>query len=470
MKARLHMLLAVAAAMLIAMPAGAQWDGVEGPAAISGNGAPIATEAVADPDEEAESEAGAINTQPAIGMQYFRAQDQRGMNVFEAPKDAGAAYTGFRLDWGAAFTQQFQGLDHSNSAAARVVDGRDLNELMNIGWGFNTATANLFLNAQLAPGIRVSLETYLSSRRHPEAWVKGGYLQIDESPLGIGALETLMEYTTVRAGHFGINYGDAQFRRTDNGNALFNPFVGNYIMDAFTTEVGAEVLVRHGPLLALGSVTGGEIKGSVTSPDGRAPSFIGKLGFDQQVNPDLRVRLTGSAYTTSKSVNNTLYGGDRAGSRYYFVLENVAATEASQATSGHINPGFRSEITAFQLNPFVKLGGMELFGVAERTQGRAANETDKRAWNQYAVDAVYRFLPNEQVFVGARWNEVNGELAGSGADVSVDRWQLGGGWFITPSVLVKGEYVSQRYNDFPTLDIRNGGKFNGFMIEGVVAF
>jgi hypothetical protein len=30
--------------------------------------------------------------------------------------------------------------------------------------------------------------------------------------------------------------------------------------------------------------------------------------------------------------------------------------------------------------------------------------------------------------------------------------------------------VTQKYNDFPTTDIRNGGKFNGFVIEGVVAF
>jgi hypothetical protein len=30
--------------------------------------------------------------------------------------------------------------------------------------------------------------------------------------------------------------------------------------------------------------------------------------------------------------------------------------------------------------------------------------------------------------------------------------------------------VNQRYLDFPVTDIRNGGKFNGFMVEGVLAF
>ena len=50
----------------------------------------------------------------------------------------------------------------------------------------------------------------------------------------------------VRVGHMEINYGDAHFRRSDNGNAIYNPFVGNYIMDAFTTEIGGEVYLKTG--------------------------------------------------------------------------------------------------------------------------------------------------------------------------------------------------------------------------------
>ena len=67
-----------------------------------------------------------------------------------------------------------------------------------------------------------------------------------------------MEYVTVKAGHFEINYGDDHFRRTDNGNAMYNPFVGNLLMDAFTTEIGGEVYLRQGPWLAMGGVFGGE--------------------------------------------------------------------------------------------------------------------------------------------------------------------------------------------------------------------
>ena len=30
--------------------------------------------------------------------------------------------------------------------------------------------------------------------------------------------------------------------------------------------------------------------------------------------------------------------------------------------------------------------------------------------------------------------------------------------------------MNQKYNDFPTTDRRSGGKFSGFVMEGVVAF
>ena len=404
-------------------------------------------------------------------IQYYRPVDQRGINVFESPKEAGVVYAGFKLNFGAAFTQQYQALDHGNSAAANVVNGVNANELMDIGAGFNNEGANLYINAQIARGIRVAMTSYLSSRHHNETWVKDGYLLIDDSPFALPLLENLMKYTTVKFGHFEINYGDAHFRRTDNGNSMYNPFVGNYIMDAFTTEIGAEVYLRARGLMAMASVTGGEIRGTVANPDDGGLTFIGKLGFDRQLNPDLRVRLTGSHYNSKKSRGNTLYGGDRAGSRYYFVMENTKATESAQFTSGLINPGFRYKVNAFVVNPFVKFRGLELFGLAERATGRAKAETEERTWNQYAADAVFRFLPGDKLFVGARYNRAEGELANfSGSDVEVNRTAFGGGWFITPNILMKTELVTQKYRNFPTSDIRSGGKFDGFVVEGVVAF
>ena len=76
----------------------------------------------------------------------------------------------------------------------------------------------------------------------------------------------------------------------------------------------------------------------------------------------------------------------------------------------------------------------------------------------------------QQVELGCIRNRNDVELAGMTEKVGVNRTQVGGGWFLTPNVLLKGEWVNQKYNDFPTTDIRNGGKFKGFIMEGVVAF
>jgi len=405
-------------------------------------------------------------------LQFWRPYDQRGINVFETGKNDSIAFEGMKVRIGGHFTQQWQNLSHSNTANAVLnANNVNLNQLIEIGSGTNLATANLNIDVALADGLRLNLIAYLSSRHHPETWVKGGFLQVDKLTfLNVGNTDWFDKYLTLRVGHMQINYGDAQFRRSDNGNAIYNPFIGNYIMDAFATEVGGELFFQSNGILAMAAVTGGEIQGGVTNPANRKPSFIGKLGYDKQLSDDLRVRLTGSVYTTSGSQNNTLWSGDRAGSRYYLVLENTLASTSANFTSGRFNPGQRNNVTAFVVNPFVKFHGLELFGNFEQSKGRAANETVDRTWNQTGIDLVYRFGRSEKYYIAGRYNEVNGKLAGSGLDVSLDRIQIGGGWFVTKNILAKLEYVQQNYNDFAATDIRNGGKFNGLMIEGVIGF
>jgi hypothetical protein len=406
---------------------------------------------------------------PVTEIQHFREPDARGLNVFESPKEPGAEFTGFKLNWGGAFSQLFQNLTHESTAAPRLVGGVDQNVLMPIGSGFNTANANLFLNVQLARGIRVAVETYASSRHHNEFWVKNGYFLIDGSPIESDLLDLLMHFATVKVGHFEVNYGDQHFRRSDNGQTIFNPFVGNFVMDAFTTEIGAEAYLRSDGYLAMLGLTAGEIKGQVTAPEKRGPSYLAKLGVDKQLRPDLRVRLTGSMYKKDASASGTLTSGDRAGSKYYSVLENSLSTESAQAWSGAIQSGMRNNVTAFVLNPFVKKGNVELFGNVETMTGAASGEAGNRTLRQLVGEAVYRFA-DDKLYVGGRYNTVKGSLAGIRNDITVTRSQLGGGWFVTPNVLTKLELVTQRYLDFPTTDLRNGGRFQGFMVEGVVAF
>ena len=405
-------------------------------------------------------------------IQHLRPTSQCGINIFEPPKEETPEipYKGLKLDWGVGFQQTFQDLSHKNTALQDIPGVN--NQLVKIGAGYNLAGANLYLNAQIADGIRLSLTSYLSSRHHNEEWIKDGYILMDKSPFKLGILHGIpallwAKYVTVKVGHFEINYGDTHFRRTDNGMGMYNPFIGNYLLDPFTTEIGGEVYLRANGFLAMGSITGGEIKGNVLNPQSRSPAFITKLGFDRQINPNLRVRLTASNYTIRKSPAETLYAGDRAGSPYFCVLENACTT--SQAFSGTINPQFGYRVMAFQVTPFIKYRGLELFGVLEHADGRTATETKDRTWTQYGAEAVYRFA-NDHLYFGGRFNRARGNLPNMINQVSVNRTQFAAGWFIMHYLELKGEYIIQNYKNYPPSSIFNGGRFDGLEFAAVLAF
>ncbi|WP_178989121.1 hypothetical protein [Winogradskyella schleiferi] len=394
-------------------------------------------------------------------LDNFRQPDQRGVNVFEAPKDTLTTFENVYVRIGGSFALQYQAIDHENSGAVPLGE---------IGYNFNLATANLDLDVALYDGVSMHLRTYLSSRHHPEPYVKGGYFQIDKLDfISEGFMADLMKHTTIKIGHMENNYGDAHFRRTDNAQAIYNPFVGNLIMDSFTTEVGAEVYYRTDMgLFGMIGFTNGKLNQKVTVSDGSTGGavFLAKLGYDKQISDDFRFRLTGSLYNTGYAPNVYLYSADRAGSRYYSVME---VDGSSAFRSGRFDPSYGNQITAIMVNPFVKYGGLEVFGTIELTSGKRLTEMDRRNTEQFAGEVIYRFGETEDLFLGARYNTVNSELA-SGDEISINRFQLGAGWFMTKNVLMKAEYVSQKYNDFAEGDQFEDGQFDGLMLEAVISF
>lgn len=429
-----------------------------------------AADSVTRPDSSAPKTAQKVSLFRQQEISHLRPSDQRGLNVFEPLKSDSVPFSGFALRFGGAFTQEFQGLSHQNTAVPVLVSGVNSNALMNIGHGFNNAVANLNIDAQIAPGIRVAMTSYLSSRHHNETWVKDGYILVDDSPIDNPLLKKVMQYTTLQVGEMEVNYGDAHFRRADNGSSMFDPFVGNYILDAYTTEIGSNVYLRSNGLIAMLGATDGENHGEVQNPQAHTMAVVGKLGFDRNLADNIRVRLTGSFYADNKSASNTLYTGDRAGSPFFDVLENTASTEANQAWSGEIHPGFSNKINAEVINPFIKIGGAEFFGNFETATGGSFAEKQLRTVRQDVYEGLYRFA-SDKLYLGGRFNTVTGEMITNNyTQQSVDRWELGGGWFVTPNVLAKGEWVTQKYNGFAPTDIRNGGQFHGFMVTGVVSF
>lgn len=386
----------------------------------------------------------------STGVDHNRPTGLNGVNVFESPKTADTPFDEIRVIVGGDFAIQLQGLSQTNS-------GDSLAELSN---NFNLPTANLNIDVQLEKGVRLHMRTYMSSKHHTEGWVKGGYIQFDNLDfIDEGFMSDLMENFRIKVGMDDINYGDTHFRRSDNARAIYNPFVGNYLMDSFTTEPFMEFTYLKDEIIGVLGFTNGRLNQRPTPGDDGIVMY-GKLGYDSQINDDLRVRITGSFYnSTDKGTRDYLYGGDRAGSRYYRVADGGDF-------DGRYNPSFPYQ-TAFQINPFVKFQGLEFFGVFENVSN---GDDVGGGFTQLGAEVIYRLGEMENFFVGGRYNSISGEQADGAATREISRLNIGGGWFLTNNVVAKFEYVTQSYDAGFDGSSLQGAEFDGFVIEAVIGF
>jgi len=426
-------------------------------------------------------------------MQYFRPNNMYGVNMFETSKKDTIPFTGMKVRVGGNFEMEFQGLRNFNTATPLTKTGfvGNVNSLIPLSNGFDLPMANLNVDAQLEDGIRMNITVYLATRHHEDTWVKGGYIQFDKLLfLHSDLVNQLMKSFTIKIGQNDIDYGDQHYRRSDGGNTIYNPFVENYIMDEFATEIGAEVYYHStSGLFLMGGISDGELDPTVITatkidsltgqPNKYDPAFHGKIGFDKQINPDFRFRVTGSFYTVNSDNSNTLFGGDRTGSHYFDVMENQAVANATVLSdendyspfSGRLNPGFSEELHTYMGNLFLKYKGLEFFGTIEDAHGRAITETVNRQATQYAADLIYRFPQGKENFwVGFRYNTVTALLQGYTSNITVNREAGSFGWFLTKNIMMKAEYVNQDYLNYATNNILNGGNFHGAILEASIAF
>ncbi len=387
---------------------------------------------------------------------------------FEEAKINGDSFEKLKVEVKADFALQYQGINHMADSS-----------LIKIGSGINLPTANFTIDAHLDRGVKVRLTTYLSSRHHVESWVKGGYLLMDEMPFfNSEFVDGLMKNLTVRVGVMEVNFGDAHFRRSNNGNVTSNPFVGNYIMDAFTTAPAAEFLFRKDGWLLMAGINTGTLKPAIAGYSsfsgyteynvGEELAYYWKAGLDKQLEEDFRLRATISGYHNAKQHFGSLYNGDRTGSRYYLVMKNQTGSPddvnpASGHNTGRWGPGFTNKNNALMINLFAKYKGFEFFGTYETATGTTAFGGRDFDFNQYAIEGLYRFGKQEQFYVGGRYNSVE-----NGSDQSVNRLQLGGGWKLNQYILLKAEYVDQNYTNFTQYGMNAG--FDGLMIEAAISF
>lgn len=367
---------------------------------------------------------------------------------FEKAKSDASEFENLKIKVGADFTLQLQMLEHEAPV-----------ELIDLKKNFNLPTANLNITADLAPGIQLYINNYMSSRHHNEAWVEGGYLIIDNMPF-LSATDNIMKYLTIKAGVMMPDYGDAHYFRSNNAAVLNNPFVGSWVMDAYTTNPGIEVMYRNNGILALIGTNNGRMNYGRGNDLGEDLVFNWKLGYDKNINEDLRLRATVSGYHVGEGHSGSyLWGGDRAGARYYNVMQ-LATVTTDNYNSGRWSPGSgQTSMNSYMANLFVQFHGLELFGIYENMNGKKG-ETDQE-FTQTAVQAIYRI---GDFYLGTRFNNVSNNNGSK-----VNRTNFGGGWNMTNNILVKLDYVTQKY-DGPAHGSIDGGKFNGLVLEAAISF
>jgi len=438
----------------------------------------------------------------SIASAQLRATDQTGVNVFETPK-TDIQFNGPHVGFGGSIAMPYIALTHSNNVTEQD-PALNSQALFKNSPNFALSMANLDINSYLADGVTLKVTLYLASKHHNETWVKGGYVQFDKIPfLHLDLLDEVMKFTTIKVGQMDVNYGDAHFRRSDGGNAIYNPFMENYIMDEFATEIGAEADFNYNGIVAVASITNGNLNPSLAFIDTTKaankysnglhnPSWIGKLGYDKQFTDNFRARLTGSIYYTAGAGSNTLFGGDRSGSNYSAVLYN-AAPGTGTAFNGRFNPALSDRVSTVMGNLFLKYKPLDFLAIESFTTyemakgGKASEELDRNA-TQIASDLIFRFGKEENFFIGGRYNNVSADVAKSNAvaaaapqtigqdlvpayTIGINRIAIAGGWYVTKNMLAKIEYSNQTYNGVPNVNyILNGAEFHGISAEAVISF
>jgi hypothetical protein len=402
-------------------------------------------------------------------MQYYVPRDARGNGEFEPSKRASQPeFKGLNIDLGLATSANIQNLKHSNKAV-----GSD--PLIPIGLGMNLPNANMIVGAQLARGIRVQTELFLSSHHHNETWVKDGYVQIDYLPIDHPAVYLFNAIGRIKGGMMELNYGDLHFSASRGGKTNHNVFIDNALIDSFAIEPAVEQYFFLPNIMFMVGLTSGQNKGDVTNRQDVKFAHLYKAAYDKQVNEDLRFRASVSRYRNAGNGTNTIFAGDRSNSHFGLVMEPVGSNPMNQFTSGRINPNLRTDVTTWMVNPYLKYKGFEFLGAVEHMKGTGRGETGYRTWNQYLGQVVYSCsmpLSDDQIkpFAGLRYNTVSGNLNAKNSDVIVDRYQLSLGLDLTNYIRTKVVYTNQEYNGFDVSDIRYGGRFHGLIFESSITF
>jgi hypothetical protein len=351
-------------------------------------------------------------------------------------------------------------------------------------WGFQDARGNLDFSVNIADGIDVFFDAYLSSNHHLGQWYDDqGYITITKLPESVDILglnNSIFKYITLKAGFIPVDYGLWYLIRSDNADVQRNPLVGNYIVDANDVEPSVQISTKPGLLNASLAFGDGTTTGDFTP--GRGNEVNGKVWLDFYKMFD----LAASFYKSNQSNNGTgypaggsttdLYAGNRSGAQYTGT-PGANSIFPNGYEDGDITPAAGQNVTAYQFDGFYDMKPIKIFGMYGYTKDADINGsgpgTPEEAWSYFGGDITYYLT--SAVYVAARYSKATSDMY-HGVDVSSNpvnayRVQAGAGLWITKYMLFKLEYVNQEYKNFPVGSLYAGNaRFHGLNGQFSVSF
>ncbi|MEJ2702810.1 MAG: hypothetical protein P8Z79_10255 [Sedimentisphaerales bacterium] len=347
--------------------------------------------------------------------------------------------------------------------------------------GFQTPFGDLSFLADLDGQILVYYDLYLASRPHEQTtYGHEGFIIFHRLPGELGENELISSFfdvADVKVGAFDIDFGDSRYRRSNNARVQDNPLIGNFVVDPETEEIGMEVYSKPTVLNWLVGLTSGTTTGHVDKGGGFA--LHGKLWTE--ITSDLRGAVSvyhvdhsdnGSGYPVGGD-KSSLFSGSRSGGPYDSVIGGGDAP-------GQILPSNGQDVIALQGDvtwnhwPYEAYGNIGWTRDSD-TNGSAAGSPEE-SWHYAAVEAVYHLTPS--LYSAARYSGAYAEKTNNASsDGIVNRIQVGGGYWITRTMLVKMEYVYQWYDKFSStggdvggIDVWRDPSFDGLVVEASFSF
>ncbi len=392
---------------------------------------------------------------------------------------------GLKMFMGLQATGRYQGLNHHNAYSSdeatftqnSVVQDpfRDFNNFLNIQRlnpipsGFQTAWGSFDFLVSYKDVLDVYAEIYISSRAHPsttygsEGWIllRG----VPDAFRGVFLLDWLFRNVSVKAGLFEVDYGDQRYYRSDNARVQRNPLIGNFVVDPDTEEPGFEIMSKPGIFNWLVGAGSGTSTGNWSK--GRGMSGHAKIWLDTH---GFRAALSGYTNDQSKTSNvfgrgttGNLFSNNRSGEAYSGIMNGGDGP-------GQILPGNGGLVGAVQGDLGWRIGGLRLNGfygsiLDADTDGRPyspyeiataylvgvnyfkADNSPHERWLYGSVQVVYDWT--DRFYTAMRYSgAIARELNNVRTSGRVDRGQIGFGYWMMRNLLIKMEYVYQRYSHF----------------------